>query len=431
MRASPARAATAQRKTARAPTPQCTQARLGSAKRGTTGGRRGRGAAPSPCRSRPATANDQRDRGPDRPEVGRGAPLPEGDRGPDQRAHQEDAQRTADARPTGPRRPPGAGTGCASLPPRGRRRPPGLRRGQVRGQRRQLAQRLGRVRRGDPLVQLADVQPALGEGRVELRDHTLPVGVAGPQRSVVRRAHARSSDRPAGGGANRSALVAARTRCAPALLSRLRQLHAELGELREPPSSAVSTQTPSSMRATVCSTCAATEPSGVTTVQPSASSPVPGRAHGDHRLDGQRHARHQPRAPARPAVVEHVRVLVHLGADAVAAVAVDDAVRPGLRADRLSRPRAQMSVSRPPADAPAAATRPTATSSATSISSRQLRPDLADRDGDRRVAVPAVERSRRSRARSGRPRAAPALGRRDAVHDLLVDRGADRAGKPW
>src|SRR5437588_4236230 len=41
------------------------------------------------------------------------------------------------------------------------------------------------------------------------------------------------------------------------------------------------------------------------------------RAEREHRLDGERHARYQARTLARPALVEHVRVLVHLGTDAL------------------------------------------------------------------------------------------------------------------
>src|SRR6516225_100298 len=44
------------------------------------------------------------------------------------------------------------------------------------------------------------------------------------------------------------------------------------------------------------------------------------------RLDGQRHALGEHRAPARPAVVGHRRVHVHLAADAMAHVVLDAAV---------------------------------------------------------------------------------------------------------
>ena len=100
-----------------------------------------------------------------------------------------------------------------------------------------------------------------------------------------------------------------------------------------PPSGAVSTQTPSSQQGhrvlDVRGDRAVPGDHGPAVVELDR----PRRAHRDHRLDGQRHARHQPRALAGPAVVEHVRVLVHLGADAVPAVAVDDAVPAGLADD--------------------------------------------------------------------------------------------------
>ena len=83
---------------------------------------------------------------------------------------------------------------------------------------------------------------------------------------------------------------------------------------------------PSSVIATECSQCTARAPSAVTTVQPSSSSRVSGVARGEHRLDRQRHARAQPRALPRLAVVGQERVHVHRRADAVAAVLRDDPV---------------------------------------------------------------------------------------------------------
>src|SRR3954452_24623506 len=65
-------------------------------------------------------------------------------------------------------------------------------------------------------------------------------------------------------------------------------------------------------------------------------------ADGHHRLDGQHQAGHELGTAAGPAVVEHVRVLVHLGADAVAAVVVDDAVRVRLGGDDLLDPVADV-----------------------------------------------------------------------------------------
>src|SRR5207245_2175207 len=58
-------------------------------------------------------------------------------------------------------------------------------------------------------------------------------------------------------------------------------------------------------------------------------------ADGDHRLDREDQAGHEPGAATGAAVVEHVRVLVHLRADPVPAVVVDDAVRVRFGGDDL------------------------------------------------------------------------------------------------
>ena len=69
--------------------------------------------------------------------------------------------------------------------------------------------------------------------------------------------------------------------------------------------------------ATVCSKCADRLPSRVTAVQPSASTFTAGLPGVHHRLDREHHALGQPRPAARLAVVRHLRLLVHLLADAV------------------------------------------------------------------------------------------------------------------
>src|SRR5581483_1030956 len=61
------------------------------------------------------------------------------------------------------------------------------------------------------------------------------------------------------------------------------------------------------------------------------------RTLGDHRFDRQGQARDQPGTLARPAVVENVRVLVHLGTDAVPAVPAHDPVPAGGPDGRLDR----------------------------------------------------------------------------------------------
>ena len=87
---------------------------------------------------------------------------------------------------------------------------------------------------------------------------------------------------------------------------------------RDPSSSAVSTQGPSSVMAnTVCSKWAAYEPSAMTMVQSSASSRVVPITERDHRLYGQCHALDQPRSASRTPAVGHRWILVHGRADAV------------------------------------------------------------------------------------------------------------------
>ena len=75
---------------------------------------------------------------------------------------------------------------------------------------------------------------------------------------------------------------------------------------------------PSLVMATVCSKCALKLPSTVTAVQPSSSTFTSARAGVDHRLNGEHHARLQARAFARLAVVGHLRIFMHVLADAVA-----------------------------------------------------------------------------------------------------------------
>ena len=85
----------------------------------------------------------------------------------------------------------------------------------------------------------------------------------------------------------------------------------------------------------------------------------------------------------------------------------------------------EMSLTRPPSRA--AAMPAHSASSVTRISSATSGGDLADRDGDRGVAVPAVD------DRAAVDRDHVAVGEHadagDAVHDLVVDRGADGAGE--
>ena len=114
----------------------------------------------------------------------------------------------------------------------------------------------------------------------------------------------------------------------------------------------------------------------MTTVQPSESSKVFGEPSVIIGSMASAMPGHQLRAPARAAVVVDVRVLVHLGADAVAAVPVDDAVLAGaLRIDDSIA--YEMSVSRPLPDFTprAAAAMPAhSESTATSVMRHQLGP---------------------------------------------------------
>ncbi len=122
---------------------------------------------------------------------------------------------------------------------------------------------------------------------------------------------------------------------------------AELGELASPPSSAVSTQAPVGVSVNVCSKWAAQLPSAVTTVQSSSRT----------RLSLPPSVTIGSTASARPcdqlgpaagtAEVGHVRRLVHLGADAVPDVVLEDAVA-ALGPRTWVSTACEMSVTRPP-----------------------------------------------------------------------------------
>ena len=90
---------------------------------------------------------------------------------------------------------------------------------------------------------------------------------------------------------------------------------------------------PFSVTATVCSKCAASDPSAVEIDQRSSARTMSSAPGGDHRLDRERHPRRELRAAARLAVVRHLRLLVHRAPDAVADQRPDDG-EPG----RLGRP---------------------------------------------------------------------------------------------
>lgn len=105
-----------------------------------------------------------------------------------------------------------------------------------------------------------------------------------------------------------------------------------------PPSGAVRTSGPCSVSAMECSQCEDQVPSVVMTVQSSSRTSVRGvPRRPSARSRGRSRGRAWALAAAALDVVQQVRVHVHLGADAVAAVVLDDAVlataRLGLAAD--------------------------------------------------------------------------------------------------
>ena len=210
------------------------------------------------------------------------------------------------------------------------------------------------------------------------------------------------------------------------------------GMRERPPSAAVSTHTPSSSRAKVCSTCTAGEPSTVTTVQPSSSSAVSRLPRVSIGSIAKHQTGHQPRPSAGTAVVEQVWVLVHLGADAVPAVLSDDAVPTAPAGPTPLRFRLQ------PAHLaldgvgdvgqPAAPGRQPVGGRGDPRPHRRLgylrhpghsRVDLSHRHGDRGVSVPAVH-DRAAVDGDDVALTQHLLRRRDGVHHLLVDRGAER-----
>ena len=93
-----------------------------------------------------------------------------------------------------------------------------------------------------------------------------------------------------------------------------------------------------SVTATVNSKCAASEPSWVKTDQPSPPTRTSGLPARRHRLDREHHALFQQRPLAGRAEVRHLRLLVHLAADAVADERADDR-EPGALGDALDRVR--------------------------------------------------------------------------------------------
>ena len=179
--------------------------------------------------------------------------------------------------------PPAAATGrgCGGSPPqRGVRQPVQVDGGQVGQQLVELAERLGASALSMRSLNSSAVsRPAAWCSRSSAVD-AVAVRVRGADPRVTRHRapSSRQPPRPPP-GRRRPSLLA--SRCLPPSLAD-GAWPPPLGWARAarpptPPSSAVSTQGPSAVIATVCSKCAAQLPSAVTTVQPSSSSRCPGR----------------------------------------------------------------------------------------------------------------------------------------------------------
>ncbi len=142
-----------------------------------------------------------------------------------------------------------------------------------------------------------------------------------------------------------------------------------------------------------------------------------------HRLDGQRQPLHQARPATRAAVVRHVGRLVHRTSDAVSDVVLDDAQVTLTAHVALHRVRDVGDPSAQPGGTDAVPHRLLGDPHQLA----RLRGDRTHRHGQGGVAVPPVDDGA---AVDGDdvPVGEGALPR-DAVHDLVVDRGADRAGK--
>ena len=150
-----------------------------------------------------------------------------------------------------------------------------------------------------------------------------------------------------------------------------------------------------------------------------------GVAEDHHRLHGQRHAGHQARPLARPAVVGHRRLHVHARADAVPDVLLDDAVLvargPHERLDRVADV----------GESVAGACSPKTGPEGLLGHARELPDiggDVADEHRESRISVPTID------DRSAVDGDDIAIGEvavaGDAVDDLLVDRDADVRGEP-
>ncbi len=207
-----------------------------------------------------------------------------------------------------------------------------------------------------------------------------------------------------------------------------------------PPSSAVSTTMPSSSTATECSQWlgarAVRGDDGPVVVEHAGAA----LAADEHRLDRDAQTRPQPRAPVPGAVVEHLGRLVHRAADAVPDVLLDDAVplaavaagREGRVDDVLDglAHRAEPTTRPPGLPSPAASAampahmarsvvRDSSTSSGSAGSSTTV---MAESPCQPSTIAPQSTETTSPGCEHARAR--------DAVHDLVVDRDAQRRGEP-
>src|ERR1035441_9373503 len=141
------------------------------------------------------------------------------------------------------------------------RQPVQVNRRQVGEQLVKVADRLCRPRAVKPLVELLGVQPSCRVVLAQQRRRPVPIVVGGPDPGIGRHRVPPQLFSVVRTGAGSDSNCPAQKAAKPAA----------------PPSSAVSTQGPSAVMATVCSKCAAGPPSALTTVQSSSSSRVCGR----------------------------------------------------------------------------------------------------------------------------------------------------------
>ena len=183
---------------------------------------------------------------------------------------------------------------------------------------------------------------------------------------------------------------------------------------------------PSSVAATVCSQCAARDPSVVTTVHSSSSTLVFVGAQRQHRLDRQHRARRQMGPAPGRALVGQERVHVHAACRCRGRRSRRRCRTCGRGAPRRRGCRSRWRARRRSAGCRAPWRRYPPPWTARVASRQRLvgGDQRADAERDGRVAVPAVE-DRAAVDGHQVTRGQHLVGRRDAVHDAVVDRRAD------